>query len=103
MLSVRAHAQGAKPTTVGFLYAATRNDYGFNQSFAVAARRIAELPGMKLIEQERVPETAQAERVMEGGDQGAPIVASDAESSAARALTAIAGRVAEYVGAAAAR
>ena len=66
LVSGRAQAQGAKPTTVGFLYAATRNDYGFNQSFAVAARRIGQLPGMKLIEQERVPETAQAERVMEG-------------------------------------
>ena len=55
----------AKPIKVGFLYAATRNDYGWNQAFAVAAKRIAQLPGVKLIEQERVPETAQAERVME--------------------------------------
>jgi hypothetical protein len=36
---------------------------------------------------------------MEGGDVGAPIVSSDASSSAARALTAIAGRIAESVGA----
>lgn len=64
--STRAMAQAAKPTTVGFLYAATRNDYGFNQAFAVAGRRIAQLPNIKVIEQERVPETAQAERVMEG-------------------------------------
>jgi ATP-binding protein involved in chromosome partitioning len=41
-------------------------------------------------------------RVMEGGDQGAPIVVSDAESSAARVLSAIALHVAEHVGAAAA-
>jgi basic membrane protein A len=65
IFSDRVLAQGKKTTTVGFLYAATRNDYGFNQSFAVAARRIAQLPNMKLIEQERVPETAQAERAME--------------------------------------
>src|SRR5262244_1395335 len=64
-LPVRALAQAAKPITVGFIYAATRNDYGWNQAHAVAARRIAELPGVKLIEQERVPETAEVERVME--------------------------------------
>lgn len=62
----RALAQAVKPITVGFIYAATRNDYGWNQAHAVAARRIAQLPGVKLVEQERVPETAQVERVMEG-------------------------------------
>jgi ATP-binding protein involved in chromosome partitioning len=37
--------------------------------------------------------------VMEGGDDGRPIVSADAGSSAARALTAIAGRIAEAIGA----
>jgi len=63
--SMRAWAQSAKPITIGFIYAATRNDYGWNQAHAVAARRIGQLPGVKLVEQERVPETAQVERVME--------------------------------------
>ena len=40
-------------------------------------------------------------RVMEGGDRGAPIVEAEPESSAARALTQIATRVTERVGAAA--
>ena len=40
-------------------------------------------------------------RVMEGGDRGAPIVEAEPESSAARALTQIATRVRERVGAAA--
>lgn len=72
----RAMAQAAKPITVGFIYAATRNDYGWNQAHAVAARRIAQLPGVKLVEQERVPETAQVERVMESMIQldGAKVV-----------------------------
>jgi ATP-binding protein involved in chromosome partitioning len=39
-------------------------------------------------------------RVMEGGDTGAPIVTADASSSAARALSAIADRVASLAGAA---
>ncbi len=38
-------------------------------------------------------------RVMEGGDAGVPIVTADAGSSAARALSAIAGRVADAIGA----
>jgi ATP-binding protein involved in chromosome partitioning len=38
-------------------------------------------------------------RVMEGGDDGRPIVTADAGSSAARALTAIAGKVADAIGA----
>jgi ATP-binding protein involved in chromosome partitioning len=38
-------------------------------------------------------------RVMEGGDDGRPIVTADASSSAARALTAVATRIAEAVGA----
>lgn len=37
-------------------------------------------------------------RVMEGGDTGSPIVVSDPESSAARALASIAGRIVERVG-----
>src|SRR5262245_64983741 len=65
----RVFGQDVKPITVGFIYAATRNDYGWNQAHAVAARRIAALPGIKLVEQERVPETVQVERVMESIDR----------------------------------
>src|SRR5262249_35238059 len=53
------------PITVGFIYAATRQDYGWNQAHAVAARKIAQLEGVKLVEQEKVPETAEVEKVME--------------------------------------
>lgn len=53
------------PITVGFIYAATRQDYGWNQAHAVAARKIAQLEGVKLLEQEKVPETAEVEKVME--------------------------------------
>jgi ATP-binding protein involved in chromosome partitioning len=38
-------------------------------------------------------------RVMEGGDDGRPIVSADAGSSAAKALVAIAGRIADAIGA----
>jgi len=56
----------AKPMTVGFIYVGPKNDYGWNQAHAVAARKIAQLEGVKLIEQENVPETIEVEKVMEG-------------------------------------
>jgi basic membrane protein A and related proteins len=64
LLPGMAHAQ--KPVTVGFLYVGPKNDYGWNQSHAVAAQKIARMEGVKLIEQENVPETVEAEKVMEG-------------------------------------
>lgn len=63
-LPLLARAQ-AKPMTVGFLYTGVRQDYGWNQAHVVAARQIAKLDGVKLLEQENVPETAESEKVME--------------------------------------
>src|ERR1043166_10152874 len=51
--------------TVGFIYVGPKNDYGWNQSHAVAAKKVAQLEGVKIIEQENVPETVEAEKVME--------------------------------------
>src|SRR5476649_514865 len=62
-LPMLARAQ-AKPMTVGFLYTGVRQDYGWNQAHVVAARQIAKLDGVKLLEQENVPETAESEKVM---------------------------------------
>ncbi len=61
----RLAAAAVKPVTVGFVYVGPKNDYGWNQSHAVAAKKIAQLEGVKLIEQENVPETVEAEKVME--------------------------------------
>lgn len=58
-------SSAATPMTVGFIYGGTKNDFGWNQAHAVGARKIAGLPGVKLVEQENVPETAEVERVME--------------------------------------
>jgi simple sugar transport system substrate-binding protein len=55
-----------KPLTVGFIYVGPRNDYGWNQSHWVAAKKIAQLESVKVIEQENVPETVEVEKVMEG-------------------------------------
>lgn len=55
-----------KPITAGFIYVGPRNDYGWNQAHAVAAKKIARLEGVKIVEQENVPETVEVEKVMEG-------------------------------------
>ena len=58
-------ASAAKPMTVGFIYVGPRQDFGWNQAHWVAAQRIAKMDGIKVVEQENVPETAEVEKVME--------------------------------------
>jgi simple sugar transport system substrate-binding protein len=69
-------ARAARPMIVGFVYVGPRNDYGWNQAHWVAAKKIAQLDGVKVIEQENVPETVEVEKVMEGMIQhdGAKVV-----------------------------
>lgn len=59
-----AHAQ--TPLTVGILYSGSKQDYGYNQSHAQAALALKKVPGIKVVEEERVPETIAAQRSMEG-------------------------------------
>ena len=64
-LSPFARAQ-AKPLTVGVIYVGARDDYGYNQAHAQAAAEIKKLPGIKLVEEENVPETAAVQKTMSG-------------------------------------
>lgn len=50
-----AAAAPAAPLTVGILYEGPRADFGYNQSHADAARRMAALPGVSLAEVEYAP------------------------------------------------
>lgn len=57
----------AKPAlTIGFLYVGPRDDYGYNQAHAESAAAIKQLPGVKVIEEENVPETQAVQRSMQG-------------------------------------
>ena len=60
----QAYAQ--KPLTVGVIYVGPRDDYGYNQAQAQAAAEIKKLPGIKLVEEENVPETAAVQKSMTG-------------------------------------
>ena len=59
-----AHAQ--KPITVGVIYVGPRDDFGYNQSQAAAAAEMKKMPGIKVVEEENVPETAAVTKTMTG-------------------------------------
>ena len=50
--------------TVGVIYVGPRDDYGYNQSQAQAAAALKKMAGIKVIEQEKVPETTDVQKVM---------------------------------------
>ncbi len=62
-LSSVAHAQ--KPLVIGFIYVGPRDDYGYNQAHAEAAALLKKMPGVKIVEEEKVPETVAVEKTME--------------------------------------
>ena len=55
----------AKTLTVGFIYVGAKDDYGYNQAHAEAAAMLKKMPGMKIVEEEKVPETDDVQKTME--------------------------------------
>jgi basic membrane protein A len=64
LLLPAAHAE-AKPFVVGFVYVGPKDDWGYNQAHAEGAAAIAKLPGVKVREEEKVPETVAVQKTME--------------------------------------
>src|ERR1700720_1108716 len=63
-------AFGARPataadTTIGFIYVGSRDDYGYNQAHAQGAAALKKMPGLKVVEEEKVAETDACEKTME--------------------------------------
>jgi len=58
-------AQAAKAVTIGFIYVGPRDDYGYNQAHAEAAAILKKMPGVKVLEEEKVAETIAVEKSME--------------------------------------
>jgi basic membrane protein A len=50
----------------GFIYVGPKDDYGYNQAHAEGAAAIASLPGVKIVEQEKVAETVDVQKAREG-------------------------------------
>jgi basic membrane protein A len=55
----------AADTTIGFIYVGSRDDYGYNQAHAAAAAALKKMPGIKVVEEEKVPETDAVEKTIE--------------------------------------
>jgi basic membrane protein A len=55
----------AQDTTVGFIYVGSRDDYGYNQAHAQGAAALKKIPGIKVVEEEKVAETDAVEKTME--------------------------------------
>src|ERR1700727_287567 len=60
-----ARTAAAADTTIGFIYVGSRDDYGYNQAHAQAATALKKMPGIKIVEEEKVPETDAVEKTME--------------------------------------
>ena len=54
-----------KPLTIGFIYVGPRDDFGYNQAHSEGAKAIAAMPGVKILEEEKVPETMDVQKTME--------------------------------------
>ena len=59
-------AMAQAPITVGIIYVGPRDDFGYNQAHAEAAAQLKRLPGVKLVEEENVPETQAVQKSMQG-------------------------------------
>jgi simple sugar transport system substrate-binding protein len=57
-------ARAAGSLTVGFIYVGPKDDYGYNQAHAAGAAAVKAM-GVKVVEEERVPETIDVEKTME--------------------------------------
>jgi simple sugar transport system substrate-binding protein len=64
-LGVAGRAFAAKELIVGIVYVGARDDFGWNQAHAVAIKSLKEVPGVKVVEEENVPETDAVSKSME--------------------------------------
>jgi len=59
------HRAFAKDVVVGLVYVGPRDDFGWNQAHAVAAKALKAVAGVKVVEEENVPETVAVAKSME--------------------------------------
>jgi len=55
----------AKDLVIGFVYVGPRDDFGYNQAHAEGAAAVKKMAGVKVLEEENVPETVAVEKTME--------------------------------------
>jgi basic membrane protein A and related proteins len=57
--------QAADKITIGVIYVGPRDDFGYNQAQAQAAAAMKKMPGVKVVEEEKVAETVAVQKTME--------------------------------------
>src|SRR5580692_8991900 len=60
-----ARVARAAGVTIGIVYVGPRDDFGWNQAHAVAAKALKSIPGVTVVEEENVPETDACSKTME--------------------------------------
>ena len=63
--ALRPVPAAAAPLVIGFIYVGPKDDYGYNQAHAEAAAMVKKMPGVKVVEEEKVPETDDVEKTMQ--------------------------------------
>ena len=66
LVGITGRALAQKPLTTGFIYVGARDDYGYNQSHADAVALVRKTSGLKVVEEENVPETNAVQKTMQG-------------------------------------
>jgi basic membrane protein A len=66
LVGITGRVLAQKPLTAGFIYVGARDDYGYNQSHADAVALVRKMPGLKVVEEENVPETNAVQKTMQG-------------------------------------
>ena len=59
-------AWAQKPMTIGYIYVGPKDDFGYNQAHAEAAAEVKKMAGIKVVEEENVPETQAVQKTMQG-------------------------------------
>jgi len=55
-------AEAAKELVAGFIYVGLKDDCGYNQAHAEAAAMLKKMPGIKIVEEEKVPKPTTSPR-----------------------------------------
>ena len=57
-------AVDADAVSIGFIYVGPKDDYGYNQAHAEGAAAVKKMPKVKIVEEEKVPETVDVQKTM---------------------------------------
>ncbi len=64
-LALTTSTYATEDVVVGFIYVGSKADYGYNQAHALGAASLKSMPGVKVVEEESVPETIAVQKTME--------------------------------------